>query len=142
MNFINETTIWSNEMYNIFETEKRDNEDIKNIFYTKVLKADLKIIEEGLKVVTASGNKHNIEIRIHSKNDGIKYLSIIAEPIKSIKNKKLIGLKGAMQDITKQKLAALAKSNFLSTMSHEIRTPINGVIGITNLLMGDRKSVV
>ncbi len=31
--------------------------------------------------------------------------------------------------------SVLAKSQFLSTMSHEIRTPINGVIGISNLLM-------
>lgn len=31
--------------------------------------------------------------------------------------------------------AAKAKSDFLSTMSHEIRTPINGVLGMTNLLL-------
>ncbi len=31
--------------------------------------------------------------------------------------------------------AAKAKSEFLATMSHEIRTPINGVIGMTNLLL-------
>ncbi len=28
-----------------------------------------------------------------------------------------------------------AKSAFLSTMSHEIRTPVNGVIGMTSLLL-------
>jgi signal transduction histidine kinase/CheY-like chemotaxis protein len=33
--------------------------------------------------------------------------------------------------------AMLAKSQFLSTMSHEIRTPINGVVGISNLLMDE-----
>ncbi len=32
-------------------------------------------------------------------------------------------------------LAVKAKSEFLATMSHEIRTPINGVIGMTNLLL-------
>ena len=31
--------------------------------------------------------------------------------------------------------ATLAKSRFLATMSHEIRTPINGVIGMTGLLL-------
>lgn len=31
----------------------------------------------------------------------------------------------------------IAKADFLSTMSHEIRTPINGVIGISNLLMAE-----
>src|SRR5689334_24671252 len=32
-------------------------------------------------------------------------------------------------------LANHAKSEFLANMSHEIRTPINGVIGVTDLLM-------
>lgn len=32
--------------------------------------------------------------------------------------------------------ANLAKSRFLATMSHEIRTPINGVMGMTALLLG------
>ncbi len=31
----------------------------------------------------------------------------------------------------------MAKSDFLSVMSHEIRTPINGVIGISNLLLDE-----
>ncbi len=53
-----------------------------------------------------------------------------------------IALKKALkekEDATIEKVraeqAGLAKSQFLSTMSHEIRTPINGVIGISNLLM-------
>jgi two-component system sensor histidine kinase/response regulator len=32
--------------------------------------------------------------------------------------------------------AARAKASFLATMSHEIRTPINGVLGMTRLLLG------
>ncbi|MFT7677736.1 MAG: two-component system sensor histidine kinase/response regulator [Planctomycetota bacterium] len=31
--------------------------------------------------------------------------------------------------------AALAKSEFLATMSHELRTPINGILGMTELLL-------
>ncbi|MEY2828820.1 MAG: hypothetical protein RIQ33_678 [Bacteroidota bacterium] len=37
-------------------------------------------------------------------------------------------------EISLQKALAI-KSEFLSNMSHEVRTPINGIIGITNLLM-------
>ncbi len=36
--------------------------------------------------------------------------------------------------------ASRAKSEFLANMSHEIRTPMNGVIGMTELLLGDRRS--
>jgi signal transduction histidine kinase len=35
--------------------------------------------------------------------------------------------------------ANLAKTNFLSTMSHELRTPMNGIIGVTDLLMNSIK---
>lgn len=31
--------------------------------------------------------------------------------------------------------ANLAKTNFLSTMSHELRTPMNGIIGVTDILI-------
>ncbi|MFK8021292.1 MAG: ATP-binding protein [Pseudomonadales bacterium] len=40
-----------------------------------------------------------------------------------------------VEALDQAKLASKAKNEFLANMSHEIRTPINGVIGITNLLM-------
>lgn len=43
----------------------------------------------------------------------------------------------AVIDKVKAEQSALAKSEFLSVMSHEIRTPINGVIGISNLLLDE-----
>ncbi len=36
---------------------------------------------------------------------------------------------------TKAETASLAKSRFLAVMSHELRTPMNGVIGMTDLLL-------
>lgn len=56
---------------------------------------------------------------------------------------------GTARDITDEKIkqeqieelgrkaiaASQAKSEFLANMSHEIRTPINGVVGMTNLLL-------
>jgi len=40
-----------------------------------------------------------------------------------------------IRDRSKAQAANLAKSQFLSTMSHEVRTPLNGVIGMTDILM-------
>ncbi|RYG01034.1 MAG: hypothetical protein EOO02_13630, partial [Chitinophagaceae bacterium] len=37
----------------------------------------------------------------------------------------------------KAEVAAKAKSRFLSNMSHELRTPLNGIIGASNLLIGE-----
>ncbi|THD78813.1 MAG: PAS domain S-box protein [Phenylobacterium sp.] len=61
---------------------------------------------------------------------------------------------GAMQDITKRKIAeqalvkakeeaeaaTRAKSAFLATMSHEIRTPLNGVLGMAQAMARDELS--
>lgn len=61
----------------------------------------------------------------------------------------LLGLLGTSRDITERKAAEEAlrsakeaaesanqtKSTFLSTMTHELRTPMNGVLGLTGLLL-------
>src|SRR5262249_26726996 len=58
------------------------------------------------------------------------------------KNGEVCGFFVLVTDVTEQKKAELKaieasniKSEFLANMSHEIRTPINGIIGMTGLLL-------
>ena len=75
--------------------------------------------------------------------------------ITALKNKKNVttGYLGIAKDITERKLKEVAlknaieeaeraleiKSEFLANMSHEVRTPMNGILGMTSLLMNDVK---
>jgi PAS domain S-box-containing protein len=129
---------WTKEMYRIFELEGTPDDKLIPAFYAKIHPEDVKVLQEGAQKVMTEDIVYSIEMRICMSGGGIKYVQAIAEPLKSEEHKKIYGIRGTVQDITKQKLAALAKSDFLSAMSHEIRTPINGVIGLTNLLQQEK----
>jgi PAS domain S-box-containing protein len=136
--FFDNVPIWSKEMYRIFDIDQEASlQTLVNEFKERVDNSDLKALEKAIQTLVSGQEVHSIEFKVKTKSGALKYVSAIGEVIKSERSKKVIGIKGTVQDITKQQLAAMAKSNFLSTMSHEIRTPINGVIGITNLLMSE-----
>lgn len=88
----------------------------------------------------------NHRIALHC-DDGLRYASINAAPIKSATSKGS-SVVYAVTDVTALVLAEqaresaledarranIAKSDFLAKMSHEMRTPLNGVLGIADIL--------
>jgi PAS domain S-box-containing protein len=138
LNFIDRIPVWSKQMRKIFELENCPNELLYKEFQEKIFEADRTVVENFMNEIFVNGTVNQIEIRILDYTGETKYLSILGEPLKSKNRGIVVGVKGTAQDITKQKMVDIAKSNFLSTMSHEIRTPINGVIGITNLLLDEK----
>jgi PAS domain S-box-containing protein len=94
-------------------------------------------------------HQFNIEYRIITRSNNIKWVSNSGRPVYS-EDDSIKWLDGFLFDITervmvldelkKAKIAAEeannAKSEFLANISHEIRTPLNSVLGFTEILEG------
>ncbi|ERP39350.1 ATP-binding protein [Chitinivibrio alkaliphilus] len=105
-------------------------------------------LSQNIKRKTSTMEKSNVdEYRFIRKNGTTFPALVYSTPL--LKNKKICGLSSLIVDITERKkvennlkkakeeeqLANNAKSMFLANMSHEIRTPINGIIGMTDLML-------
>ena len=140
-NFITKEVVWSKEMYRIFDLEGDPASNLVDLYKKRIHPDDVTKIRMAVKSLVKNHGSNSAECRIVSGNNSLKYILAIGEVIKDPFKGVVTGLRGTVQDITKQKQAAMAKSEFLSCMSHEIRTPINGVVGIANLLMEEELNV-
>jgi PAS domain S-box-containing protein len=147
-NLITQELNWSNELYSIFEIEKKA---VDPNLYTKYLsrfsKEDIELLNQNVYNTITNKVPYEMEHRIILDNNEIKWVFCTGVPIMDKQNN-VVALKGVVQNITQKKLiddtikakenaefANKAKSDFLSNMSHEIRTPLNGIVGFTDLLL-------
>jgi PAS domain S-box-containing protein len=135
--FSTNTSTWSKEMFKIFNVENVEGLDYSAAVKKRLFSADVPLLDAYVQNLLEGKSINDQEFRVQAGADILKYVSVTANALRNTANKQISGLRAVFQDVTKQKLAAMAKSNFLSTMSHEIRTPINGVIGIANLLQDE-----
>ncbi len=92
--------------------------------------------------------KFEVEFRLLAKDYKYHWLICFASPIYDLQNN-FEGYIGVCLDYTNRKLiedeykkakeisdsANSAKTNFINNMSHEFRTPLNGIMGLTELLL-------
>ena len=80
-----------------------------------------------------SDSQDELDVFCMGFNTYIEELKAVMVSKKSLEtiNKKLVEEKERSEQL------AMARDQFLSSMSHEIRTPLNGILGFTDLLLGN-----
>jgi two-component system sensor histidine kinase/response regulator len=104
-------------------------------------------LHDGLESAMQDGTSHDLALSFVTAKGNPRWMRTVFAPhsVDGIR----VGLVGAVQDITEMRRAAdalraakeaaeaanNAKGYFLAHMSHELRAPLNGVIGMTGLLL-------
>ncbi|MDT8445808.1 MAG: ATP-binding protein [bacterium] len=112
-----------------------------------ISRTDRKRAIQHLRVLLRQQKSIKLDLQLNLP-DGICFVHVEAQPV-TVSGEKLSKIKGIMQDISMRKFyemeiieaknlaetASQAKDQFLSIMSHELRTPMNGVLGLTQVLL-------
>ena len=122
-------------------------ETSSEIWFSRIYPADSKRILEAFHQLFSNGKPFDEEYR-YQRKDG-KWIWIQERAYRTSEKNGIRFADGIFSEITERKLAqdeiqrakeaaesaSRAKSEFLANMSHEFRTPMNGVIGMTELLL-------
>lgn len=143
------TLHWDAWMHRLYGTSPENVEAMIYETWSRSLHPDdLARVEDLFRDAIAGRRDFNTEFRIHWPDGSTHWIKANATVIRDANNQ-AVQIIGTNRDISEAKQseaamaeardaaerAARAKGDFLANMSHEIRTPINGVVGMTDLLL-------
>ncbi|MBL7665093.1 MAG: PAS domain-containing protein [Bacteriovoracaceae bacterium] len=146
---------WDEQMFSVFEIDKKDFKNNFESWSKLVDKDDLEEANKQLQMALTNKTLFNTQFRIITHNNKTKHIKAIArayydskgEPIRMVGcnwdiSYEMSILENANMAKQKAEEAYNVRTRFLANMSHEIRTPLNSILGMTELLQDtelDRK---
>lgn len=113
---------WSDEVYRIhglpLDTDVTAEGTIKFCHPN-----DRDSIREALDRLTAEGEPFELDVRIDTVDDDVRWVRSLGEPV--YENNELIAARGTLQDITEQKKRERNLEEFANVVSHDLRSPLN-----------------
>ncbi|UQD56515.1 hybrid sensor histidine kinase/response regulator [Flavobacterium sp. K5-23] len=147
INLFNNNVYFSQELFEIFELDKKSIPSIELLKSSMTSTDDRKQFDNKLEEVKSTIKNvilsHNIKAHKGTHKHITEYIKCLFD-----ENGKPLKVLGTVQDISEQKQneeelvkakniaeeSVRVKEQFLTNMSHEIRTPMNGIIGFTKIL--------
>jgi len=107
MNFNTKEILWSNELYSLFEIEKKENQDLFQIYLNNFSKEDKDLFQEKLAQLIIDKKPFETEQSASFSNKKVKWLNQTIFPLLD-NNGNVIGIRGNIQDVSLKKEIEIA----------------------------------
>jgi PAS domain S-box-containing protein len=117
-----ESLQWTDEVYRIHGVDtdfEPTVEDAIDLYHPK----DRATIEDAFEQVTTEGEPYDVELRIVTTSDEVRWVHTRGEPL--YEDGEIVGVRGTFQDTTERMERKRKLEEFVSVVSHDIRNPLN-----------------